>query len=126
MANGVVSEESETEEGKRVSSFLLKFPPQGVVGSRCVESRAVSLARWLLLSLCLPDFLTRCIKPNNQQQGGKFSSELVGVQARYLGLMENVRVRRAGYAFRQGYEPFLERYRLLSRSTWPRWSGGDR
>ncbi|KAM5254323.1 unconventional myosin-Ia isoform 2-T3 [Hipposideros larvatus] len=72
-----------------------------------------------------PNYI-RCIKPNEQQQRGQFSSELVATQARYLGLLENVRVRRAGYAFRQGYGPFLQRYRLLSRSTWPRWNGGDR
>ncbi|XP_021060664.1 unconventional myosin-Ia [Mus pahari] len=72
-----------------------------------------------------PNYI-RCIKPNDQQQQGRFTSEMVMVQARYLGLLENVRVRRAGYAFRQGYKPFLERYRLLSRSTWPRWNGDDR
>ncbi|XP_045867479.1 unconventional myosin-Ia isoform X1 [Meles meles] len=72
-----------------------------------------------------PNYI-RCIKPNEHQQQGQFSSELVAVQTRYLGLLENVRVRRAGYAYRQRYEPFLERYRLLSRSTWPRWNGGDR
>ncbi|XP_005879068.1 PREDICTED: unconventional myosin-Ia [Myotis brandtii] len=72
-----------------------------------------------------PNYI-RCIKPNEHQQRGQFSRELVATQARYLGLLENVRVRRAGYAFRQGYKPFLERYRLLSRSTWPRWNGGDR
>ncbi|XP_020734070.2 unconventional myosin-Ia [Odocoileus virginianus] len=71
-----------------------------------------------------PNYI-RCIKPNEHQQRGHFSFELVSVQARYLGLLENVRVRRAGYAYRQAYGSFLERYRLLSRSTWPRWSGGD-
>ncbi|KAM7116551.1 unconventional myosin-Ia [Molossus nigricans] len=72
-----------------------------------------------------PNYI-RCIKPNEHQQRGQFSRELVATQARYLGLLENVRVRRAGYAFRQQYKSFLERYRLLSRSTWPHWSGGDR
>ncbi|KAI1229839.1 Unconventional myosin-Ia [Lamprotornis superbus] len=55
-----------------------------------------------------------------------FTPELVLAQVRYLGLMENVRVRRAGYAFRQLYGPFLERYKMLNRRTWPRWNGGDR
>ncbi|XP_048205888.1 unconventional myosin-Ia [Perognathus longimembris pacificus] len=72
-----------------------------------------------------PNYI-RCIKPNENQQRGQFSSDLVAVQTRYLGLLENVRVRRAGYAYRQGYKPFLERYRLLSQSTWPHWNGGDR
>ncbi|XP_023369382.1 unconventional myosin-Ia [Otolemur garnettii] len=72
-----------------------------------------------------PNYI-RCIKPNEHQQRGQFSSDLVATQARYLGLLENVRVRRAGYAHRQVYRSFLERYRLLSCSTWPRWNGGDR
>uniref|UniRef100_A0A8C6QRY9 Unconventional myosin-Ia n=1 Tax=Nannospalax galili TaxID=1026970 RepID=A0A8C6QRY9_NANGA len=72
-----------------------------------------------------PNYI-RCIKPNDNKQRGQFSSELVAIQVRYLGLLENVRVRRAGYAFRQVYKPFLERYRLLSRNTWPHWNGGDR
>lgn len=72
-----------------------------------------------------PNYI-RCIKPNEHQQKGQFSPELVTTQARYLGLLENVRVRRAGYAHRQGYGPFLERYRLLSRSTWPHWNGEAR
>ncbi|XP_034858228.1 unconventional myosin-Ia [Mirounga leonina] len=72
-----------------------------------------------------PNYI-RCIKPNEHQQRGQFSSELVAIQTRYLGLLENVRVRRAGYAYRQRYGPFLKRYQLLSWSTWPRWNGGDR
>ncbi len=38
--------------------------------------------------------------------------------------MENVRVRRAGYAFRQTYDAFLTRYKMLSAATWPVWRGG--
>ena len=37
--------------------------------------------------------------------------------------MENVRVRRAGYAFRQSYEQFLTRYKMLALATWPSWHG---
>ena len=37
--------------------------------------------------------------------------------------MENVRVRRAGYVFRQKYEQFLYRYKMLSETTWPHWDG---
>lgn len=40
--------------------------------------------------------------------------------------MENVRVRRAGYAFRQLYERFLYRYKMLAPSTWPHWHGEPR
>ena len=37
--------------------------------------------------------------------------------------MENVRVKRAGYAFRQLYLQFLYRYKMLAGPTWPRWAG---
>uniref|UniRef100_A0A7M4EUS7 Unconventional myosin-Ia n=1 Tax=Crocodylus porosus TaxID=8502 RepID=A0A7M4EUS7_CROPO len=69
-----------------------------------------------------PNYI-RCIKPNENQAPGQFTDELVRSQVRYLGLLENVRVRRAGYAYRQPYQPCLERYRLLSTHTWPRWTG---
>ena len=36
-----------------------------------------------------------------------------------MGLLENVRVRRAGYAFRQSYNEFKTRYKMLSKETWP-------
>ncbi|XP_042652650.1 unconventional myosin-Ia isoform X2 [Tyto alba] len=72
-----------------------------------------------------PNYI-RCIKPNETKAAMLFTPELVLAQVRYLGLMENVRVRRAGYAFRQLYGPFLERYKMLSRRTWPRWAGSDR
>ncbi|NXC77995.1 MYO1A protein, partial [Anhinga anhinga] len=70
--------------------------------------------------------LPRCIKPNETKTAMLFTPELVLAQIRYLGLMENVRVRRAGYAFRQLYGPFLERYKMLSPQTWPRWAGSER
>ena len=34
-----------------------------------------------------------------------------------------MRVRRAGYAFRQVYEHFLYRYKMLAAATWPNWNG---
>ncbi|NXM94052.1 MYO1A protein, partial [Sylvia borin] len=72
-----------------------------------------------------PNYI-RCIKPNDTKSAMVFTPELVLAQVRYLGLMENVRVRRAGYAFRQPYGPFLQRYKMLNPRTWPRWDGGDR
>ncbi|NXL07516.1 MYO1A protein, partial [Mesembrinibis cayennensis] len=72
-----------------------------------------------------PNYI-RCIKPNETKTAMLFTPELVLAQIRYLGLMENVRVRRAGFAFRQLYSPFLERYKMLSPKTWPRWTGSDR
>lgn len=72
-----------------------------------------------------PNYI-RCIKPNDKKASHIFTDSLVCHQVRYLGLMENVRVRRAGYAFRQPYEPCLERYKMLCKRTWPHWRGPAR
>ncbi|XP_051565748.1 unconventional myosin-Ib-like isoform X2 [Myxocyprinus asiaticus] len=72
-----------------------------------------------------PNYI-RCIKPNDKKAPHIFTESLVCHQVRYLGLMENVRVRRAGYAFRQAYEPCLERYKMLCKQTWPHWKGPPR
>ncbi|KAH7731291.1 myosin IG protein [Aphelenchoides avenae] len=64
-------------------------------------------------------FYVRCIKPNENKSGTEFDRERVEHQVRYLGLVENVRVRRAGFAYRMSYDLFLKRYKLLSKHTWP-------
>uniref|UniRef100_A0A4W5JN20 Myosin IB n=1 Tax=Hucho hucho TaxID=62062 RepID=A0A4W5JN20_9TELE len=72
-----------------------------------------------------PNYI-RCIKPNDKKVAHIFTDSLVCHQVRYLGLMENVRVRRAGYAFRQPYESCLKRYKMLCKTTWPQWRGPAR
>lgn len=41
---------------------------------------------------------------------GRFDEVLVRHQVKYLGLMENLRVRRAGFAYRRRFEAFLQRW----------------
>uniref|UniRef100_A0A673ATH0 Myosin Ic, paralog a n=1 Tax=Sphaeramia orbicularis TaxID=375764 RepID=A0A673ATH0_9TELE len=65
----------------------------------------------------------RCIKPNDAKQPGRFDEVLVRHQVKYLGLMENLRVRRAGFAYRRRFEAFLQRYKPLCPDTWPNWHG---
>uniref|UniRef100_A0A667ZX24 Myosin IHb n=1 Tax=Myripristis murdjan TaxID=586833 RepID=A0A667ZX24_9TELE len=65
----------------------------------------------------------RCIKPNEGKQPGRFDDVLVRHQVKYLGLMEHLRVRRAGFAYRRRYEIFLQRYKPLCPDTWPNWKG---
>ncbi|XP_041036145.1 unconventional myosin-Ib-like isoform X2 [Carcharodon carcharias] len=72
-----------------------------------------------------PNYI-RCIKPNDTKSPGQFVDLLVQSQVKYLGLMENVRVRRAGYAYRHPYKPCLQRYKMLCKQTWPNWTGSDR
>ena len=45
-------------------------------------------------------FYVRCIKPNEIKSSSQMNEERVIHQISYLGLMENVRVRRAGFAYR--------------------------
>uniref|UniRef100_A0A803V054 Myosin IH n=1 Tax=Ficedula albicollis TaxID=59894 RepID=A0A803V054_FICAL len=65
----------------------------------------------------------RCIKPNENKEPGKFDDFLIRHQVKYLGLMEHLRVRRAGFAYRRKYELFLQRYKCLCPATWPHWHG---
>jgi myosin-1 len=44
---------------------------------------------------CRPHYI-RCIKPNDEKKANNINEERTRHQIRYLGLLENVRVRRAG------------------------------
>ncbi|KYR02066.1 myosin IE [Tieghemostelium lacteum] len=74
------------------------------------------------LLACSPHYV-RCIKSNDNKQAGVIDEERVRHQVRYLGLLENVRVRRAGFANRQTYERFYARYKMTCKSTWPTFKG---
>uniref|UniRef100_A0A3B3IL63 Myosin IH n=1 Tax=Oryzias latipes TaxID=8090 RepID=A0A3B3IL63_ORYLA len=50
----------------------------------------------------------RCLKSNESKQPGQFDEALIRHQVKYLGLMEHLRVRRAGFAYRRKYEDFLK------------------
>ncbi|XP_059470337.1 unconventional myosin ID [Neocloeon triangulifer] len=70
-------------------------------------------------------YYVRCIKPNENKSPVQFDFEQVLHQVNYLGLIENVRVRRAGFAYRQRYDLFLRRYKMISQYTWPNFRGGS-
>uniref|UniRef100_A0A8C2I6E1 Unconventional myosin-Id n=1 Tax=Cyprinus carpio TaxID=7962 RepID=A0A8C2I6E1_CYPCA len=53
-------------------------------------------------------YYVRCIKPNDVKSPLLFEHERCKHQVEYLGLLENVRVRRAGFANRQTYPRFLQ------------------
>lgn len=59
----------------------------------------------------------RTIKPNQNKSPTEYDVPAVLHQVKYLGLQENVRIRRAGFAYRQTYEKFVERFYLLSPKT---------
>ncbi|XP_072289443.1 unconventional myosin-Ih isoform X2 [Eucyclogobius newberryi] len=65
----------------------------------------------------------RCLKSNESKEKGQFDEALIRHQVKYLGLMEHLRVRRAGFAYRRRYDVFLQRYKPLCPATWPHWRG---
>uniref|UniRef100_A0AAX7UTW1 Myosin IG n=1 Tax=Astatotilapia calliptera TaxID=8154 RepID=A0AAX7UTW1_ASTCA len=68
---------------------------------------------------CKEPYYVRCIKPNEMKSPVLFDDARCQHQVAYLGLLENVRVRRAGFAYRQLYARFLQRYKMTCEYTWP-------
>ena len=62
-----------------------------------------------LLNTKIPSYV-RCVKTNHKRQPMSIDMELLKHQVQYLGLVENVRVRRAGFCFRETFEAFMFRY----------------
>uniref|UniRef100_A0A2K6S5N5 Myosin IF n=1 Tax=Saimiri boliviensis boliviensis TaxID=39432 RepID=A0A2K6S5N5_SAIBB len=77
------------------------------------------------LKRCTPHYI-RCIKPNETKRPRDWEENRVKHQVEYLGLKENIRVRRAGFAYRRQFAKFLQRYAILTPETWPRWRGDER
>ncbi|XP_034265184.1 unconventional myosin-Ie isoform X2 [Pantherophis guttatus] len=77
------------------------------------------------LMKCTPHYI-RCIKPNETKKPHDWEESRVKHQVEYLGLRENIRVRRAGYAYRRAFQKFLQRYAILTPETWPLWKGDER
>ena len=59
----------------------------------------------------------RTIKPNDNKSPSEYNVANVMHQIKYLGLQENVRIRRAGFAYRSTFDRFVERFYLLSPKT---------
>uniref|UniRef100_A0A8C5SNY4 Unconventional myosin-X-like n=1 Tax=Laticauda laticaudata TaxID=8630 RepID=A0A8C5SNY4_LATLA len=72
------------------------------------------------LSTCNPLFI-RCIKPNLEKAPNLFSPDVVLKQLRYSGMLETVKIRRAGFPVRRLCQDFLCRYKMLLKN----WSNPD-
>ncbi|XP_049872958.1 unconventional myosin ID [Pectinophora gossypiella] len=110
---------------------LTEMWPEGATNIQTTSKRppsAATLFRNSMASLVTglqskEPFYVRCVKPNPLQAPSTWDDQLVRHQVAYLGLVENVRVRRAGFASRQRYDRFLKRYKMLSQYTWPNFRG---
>ncbi|XP_023810066.1 unconventional myosin-If [Oryzias latipes] len=76
------------------------------------------------LMKCTPHYI-RCIKPNETKRPKDWEESRARHQVEYLGLRENIRVRRAGFAYRRLFNKFLMRYAILTAETWPCWRGPE-
>ena len=88
-----------------------KRPP--TAGDR-IKSSANALVENLMKAQ--PAYI-RTIKPNQNKSPSEYDNTAILHQIKYLGLQENIRVRRAGFAARQAFEKFIERFYLLSPNT---------
>ena len=68
------------------------------------------------LKKCYPSYV-RCIKPNENKQPREADEQNMRHQVKYLGLVENVRVRRAGFAYRREFAKFIQRYGIVAKET---------
>ncbi|KAG9470991.1 hypothetical protein GDO78_016125 [Eleutherodactylus coqui] len=91
--------------------------------SNKIKKQANDLVQTLMK--CTPHYI-RCIKPNETKKPRDWENSRVKHQVEYLGLRENIRVRRAGYAYRRVFQKFLNRYAILTRETWPEWRGDEK
>uniref|UniRef100_A0A6Q2Y4K7 Myosin ID n=1 Tax=Esox lucius TaxID=8010 RepID=A0A6Q2Y4K7_ESOLU len=113
---------------RRSSNPVLKVMwPEGKLSITEVTKRPLTAATLFKNSMialvenlaCKEPYYVRCIKPNEVKSPLLFEQERCRHQVEYLGLLENVRVRRAGFANRQEYPRFLQRYKMISEFTWP-------
>ncbi|KAK8758165.1 hypothetical protein V5799_004202, partial [Amblyomma americanum] len=114
------------------SSFIRSLFPENVTGTvkgrpTTAGSKIKSQANKLVEALmkCTPHYI-RCIKPNETKKAHDWEEDRVRHQVEYLGLKENIRVRRAGFAYRRVFDKFLHRYAVLTKETFPRWNGNTK
>lgn len=96
---------------EQVNQDNRKQPPSA--GDR-IRTSANALVETLMK--CQPSYI-RTIKPNENKSPTEYNVPNVLHQIKYLGLQENVRIRRAGFAYRQSFEKFVDRFFLLSPAT---------
>lgn len=68
-------------------------------------------------------YFCRCLKPNETRTPFGWDTDRVQHQIAYLGLLENIRIRRAGFAYKRSYDEFYHRYRILSPRAFPAYQG---
>ncbi|TPX61422.1 hypothetical protein SpCBS45565_g07261 [Spizellomyces sp. 'palustris'] len=55
----------------------------------------------------------RCIKPNQEKEAFHFDDDMVLAQLRYSGMLDTIRIRKAGYPMRLPYDGFVREFKCL-------------
>ena len=76
-------------------------------GATLIRSSAAKLMK--TLSVCVPYYI-RCIKSNDNREPLGWNSKRVKHQVTYLGLVENIKIKKAGYLYRHYYKNFAQRF----------------
>ncbi|CAK0796130.1 unnamed protein product, partial [Prorocentrum cordatum] len=94
-------------------------------GARAKQNVTVSMMFRLQLDQLVDDLnqtnprYIRCIKPNANKAPHEFDSVDVQRQLRCAGMLESIRIRRAGYSVRRPFKDFYNRFRLLCPGVTP-------
>ncbi|XP_067054184.1 unconventional myosin-VIIa-like isoform X2 [Acropora muricata] len=73
--------------------------------------RSLDILMKMLLG-CEPSFV-RCVKPNDLKKPMIFDRYLCWQQLKYSGMLETVKIRKAGFSIRYTFEEFVNRYRVV-------------
>lgn len=110
-------------KGRAGASTLQRGTSSGAVDSqRAKQNVTVSMMFRQQLDQLVEDLnktnprYIRCIKPNAHKQAHDFDSLDVQRQLRCAGMLESIRIRRAGYSVRRPFKEFFNRFRVLCPS----------
>ncbi|KAL1658953.1 P-loop containing nucleoside triphosphate hydrolase protein, partial [Schizophyllum commune] len=117
LEDGTVSATADSaagQAGKDDASSVVAAPKKG--SNRKPTQASVFKSSLILLMRTLDQtdmHYIRCIKPNEDKQPWEFQNAHVLDQLRACGVLETVKISRAGYPSRMTYEEFVARYTLL-------------
>lgn len=126
MLSGGADDEDDSETWPRPRRASTSSPAPRVAIRRAHSSIAATsvgsqfklqLGELLTMIRCTAPRYVRCIKPNDRNQSGTFDARRVVEQLRSGGVLEAVRVARAGFPVRLSHDHFLDRYRRVLRAA---------
>lgn len=98
--------------------FLVSLFPENVADDKSAPAssgkKIRESAQMLITKLrsCVPYYI-RCIKSNDRRAALDYNSSRCLHQVKYLGLSENVKVKKAGFSYRHYYPNFVKRFAPL-------------